>query len=325
MTNGKYKKSEDLAKVLKYYGYLPEMQETQKIVCPFHEDANPSMLVNLKEGNWFCFGCQRSGDALQFVKNMEKKYHGTFSELQALKKFNEILKSKEVSGIKITSAIKRTKLSRKVLYDQGYDYYHGLKKIDWRYDMQEEVDECYQYMNKRGFDAETLNSVGAKITYNTAYPIIFPMYDNRKFRGWVCRTTIKTIEEKRKYLYNEGFSRATTLVGDYAESEIVYVVEGYMDRLKFIQNGVTNVVAILGWKMSAEQKEKLIASKAKVIVSALDNDQCGKRGTKYLQSIFPKVVRWAYLKGVKDPGDMTPETFNKMHKKTLERIKLLWD
>ena len=97
MTNGKYKKSEDLAKVLKYYGYLPEMQETQKIVCPFHEDANPSMLVNLKEGNWFCFGCQRSGDALQFVKNMEKKYHGTFSELQALKKFNEILKSKEVS------------------------------------------------------------------------------------------------------------------------------------------------------------------------------------------------------------------------------------
>jgi DNA primase len=317
---GEYQNGENLAKVLKYYGYPVEMQEVQKIVCPFHEDANPSMLINLAEGSWYCFGCQLAGDAFQFVKNMERKYHGSTSDLEMLLDYQRILKSDEVSDIKITQAIKKAKLPRKELYDQAYDYYHGLKKIDWGTDKQEETITCLSYMQERGFAVDTLNKVGAKITYNNSYPIIFPMMDNGKFRGWVCRTTDENIAKKRKYLYNEGFSRATTLVGNYKDEEVIFVVEGYMDRLKFIQNGVDNVVAILGWKMSQQQREKIYNSKIKVVVSALDNDVCGRKGTEYLKTIFPKVYRWTYLKGIKDPGDMSKELFAKMYKKTLERM-----
>ena len=137
------------------------------------------------------------------------------------------------------------------------------------------------------------------------------------FKGWVCRTMIKSIEERRKYLYNEGFSRATTLVGNYGTKDYVFVVEGYMDRLKFVQFGEDNVVAILGWKISPQQIQKLKDKGITKIISALDNDDCGKRGTEFLKKSF-KVTRFTYLKGIKDPGEMTQESFNKMFKRTMK-------
>ena len=129
----------------------------------------------------------------------------------------------------------------------------------------------------------------------------------------------KDIERRRKYLYNEGFSRATTMCGQYGKQDYVIVVEGYMDRLKFVQNGITNVVAVLGWKMSKQQEDKLKAAGITRVISALDNDECGRKGTMYLKTIFGtgNVIRWKYLKGIKDPGDMKPEQFQKMYKKTM--------
>ena len=153
----------------------------------------------------------------------------------------------------------------------------------------------------------------------TITPTLLSMFDNKLFKGWVCRTTLPDVEKRRKYLYNEGFSRATTLVGDYEGYDYVFVVEGYMDRLKFIQYGVKNVVAILGWKMSYEQEKKLKAFGINHIISALDNDECGKKGTSYLKSIFKKVTRFCYLKGVKDPGEMNNKNFDVMYKKTMKK------
>ena len=115
----------------------------------------------------------------------------------------------------------------------------------------------------------------------------------------------------------EGFSRATTLVGDYGTKDYVFVVEGYMDRLKFVQFGEDNVVAILGWKMSPQQIQKLKDKGITKVISALDNDECGRKGTKFLEQHF-EVTRFKYLKGIKDPGDMTQELFDKMFKKTME-------
>lgn len=307
----------NLAKVLWYYNLLPDTTiANPKIICPFHRDARPSMLVNLQKGNWYCFGCAKSGDAKKFVKLMNPR----LNDLQALSKYQKILKSSKVSGINIEALPKRTRGSTRQLYDEAYDYYHGLSKINWLSPGDsEEVLEALSYMEQRGFDANTLNKCKAKVTYNKSYGLIFPMLDNGKFRGWVCRTMVKKIEQERKYLYNEGFSRANTLVGSYGKKDYVIVVEGYMDRLKFVQNGVDNVVAILGWKMSQEQEQKLRNAGVKYIISALDNDECGRKGTKYLQTRF-EVTRFCYLKGIKDPGDMTSATFDKMYSRTMQKF-----
>jgi DNA primase len=308
----------NLERVLWYYNLLFETGVSQtKIVCPFHDDINPSMIVDFENQNWFCFGCNRSGDAYKFSKLMEEKSGEKLNDLQAYQVYMQILKSSKTSSIKITHALRKHKAPDQDLYNEAWDYYYGLGKTNWRDNNDEEIKRTRQYMFDRGFSTKTLSKCGAKINYSRSYGLIFPMLDNGEFKGWVCRTMIKSVEEKRKYLYNEGFSRATTLVGDYGSKDWVIVVEGYMDRLKFIQNGVDNVVAILGWKMADPQIKKLKSAGIKYVISALDNDDCGKKGTAYLQGIF-KVTRFQYLKGTKDPGEMNPKQFSKMFRRTLE-------
>lgn len=309
-----------LAKVLWYYNLIPNTASlSQKIVCPFHKDVNPSMIVNFEDGSWFCFGCNMAGDAVKFVKLMEAQYN-KLNDLQAYKKYLQILKSDKCSDITINPSLKLGRPLQRDLYNEAYDFYHGLRKVDWNESEESEVISARDYMKKRGFSSRTLIKCGAKVTYNQNYGLVFPMLDNKKFKGWVCRTMVKSIEEKRKYLYNEGFSRATTLVGEYGTKDYVFVVEGYMDRLKFVQFGEDNVVAILGWKMSPQQIQKLKDKGITKVISALDNDDCGKKGTKFLQKHF-EVTRFTYLKGVKDPGEMTQESFDKMFKRTMKNFK----
>lgn len=271
------------------------------------------MKIDLIDGSYFCFGCGETGDALKFVIKMNPE----LNDLQACRMYFKILKSKECNKIDLSN---RKPKDRKDDIEQlhiAMDYYYGLRTVNWNKDDEDEILSAREYMKERGFKPSALKHTGAKVTYNKSYGIIFPMLDNGKFKGWVCRTMIKNIEKKRKYLYNEGFSRATTLVGEYEGPKIVYIVEGYMDRLKLKQFGCKRVIAILGWKMTSEQIQKLKDQGITEVISALDNDKYGKQGTMYLKKFF-KVTRFRYLKNVKDPGEMDKELFDKMNKKTLE-------
>lgn len=316
-----HNQGEQLVKVLWYYNLLEHVcQGKEQIICPFHEDINPSMTVDLDHGSYFCFGCQEAGDALKFVQKMEAK--NGLNELQGCKKFFQILKSEKCSNVVVQHTEQQQKGSKQ-LYAEAYDYYHGLSAIEWTNDCEDKDQQrIVKYMAKRGFDCDTLNKCGCKVNYNQSYGMVFPMMDNGKFRGWVCRTMIPEVEQKRKYLYNKGFRRRTTLVGDYQRCDVVFVVEGYMDRLKFIQFGIDNVVAILGWKMSQLQYNKIVeANPNMIVVSALDNDECGKKGSKYLHKLFgDHYVRFQYLKGIKDPGEMDQQQFDKMYRRTQQII-----
>lgn len=272
------------------------------------------MKINLNDGSFYCFGCGVTGTALNFVMlvNKDKK-----DDLQACIEYHKILKSKKVSSIKIVSQKKNHNINKQALIE-AHDYFYGLKTIDWKKDRQEEAKECAKYMKDRGFLASTLNKCKAKVTYNKSYPIVFPMLDNKEFRGWVCRTMNSTIEQKRKYLYNEGFSRRNTLVGNY-NHHTIFVVEGYMDYLKMKQNGAKYVAAILGWKITEQQIKKLKQNGVKTIISALDNDICGKKGTKELGKHF-KVIKLPYPKHVKDPGDMNKKVFDSIINKIKKEV-----
>jgi len=39
--------------------------------CPFHDDKHPSFSVNEDKGLFHCFGCQESGDVIDFVMKIE--------------------------------------------------------------------------------------------------------------------------------------------------------------------------------------------------------------------------------------------------------------
>ena len=246
------------------------------------------------------------------------------NELEACIKYFKILKSKKVASIKITRKHK-PKEESSVLYDISADYYFGLSKTDWLEQPRNSPERMY--LRKRGFTASTLNKCKAKINYSASYPIIFPMFDMGEFRGWVCRTMNKLVEAKRKYLYNEGFGRSNTLVGTY-NAETVVLVEGYMDWLKMKQFGIKNVAAILGWKITEQQVQKLKLNGVKTIISALDSDSCGTNGTKYLKKFF-KVIKLKFPAGIKDPGELNKKDFrriqnefNRRFEKSGEKIRL---
>ena len=40
-------------------------------LCPFHQETSPSFSVNAEAGLYYCFGCQKSGDAISFVRDVE--------------------------------------------------------------------------------------------------------------------------------------------------------------------------------------------------------------------------------------------------------------
>ena len=40
-------------------------------LCPFHDERTPSFSVNPEDKLYYCFGCQKGGDAIGFVQEVE--------------------------------------------------------------------------------------------------------------------------------------------------------------------------------------------------------------------------------------------------------------
>lgn len=307
----------ELAKVLIYHGLIADVVSSDfNIICPFHEDINPSMRICLTDGSFFCFGCEAKGNALDFVK----KVHPELNELQACVLLEQILNSKEVKTLNVKYRKKR-RLQNKQALNEAHDYYYGLRSIDWNDIHTKEEHEVLQYMKQRGFNERALNIAQCRTNYNIAYPFIFPILDNGEFKGWVGRTMNKYVEKKRKYLYNDGFRKRDTLCGNYEQNKVVFICEGFMDYLSLRTRGhLKNVVAILGWHISDEQVQKLKDKGVTTVVSALDNDNAGNKGTEYLKQFF-HVIRFAYPDGIKDAGEMSEQQLKTAIRVTKETYK----
>lgn len=307
----------ELAKVLIYYGIINDVISSDfNIICPFHEDINPSMRVSLDDGSYFCFGCGLKGNALDFVKNANPE----LNELQCCVELERILNSKEIKQLNVKYRKKR-RVQNKQALNEAKDYYYGLRSTDWNNIENEEQQKILDYMKQRGFNARALNVAQCKANYNIAYPFLFPLLDNGEFKGWVGRTTNKYVEKKRKYLYNDGFRKRNTLCGTYEQNKVVFICEGYFDYLSLKTKGhLKNVVAILGWHISDEQVKKLKDKGVITVVSALDNDKSGIKGTEYLKKFF-NVVRFEFPEDVKDTGEMTEQQIKKALKQTGRKLK----
>lgn len=299
---------------LKHYN-IYQKDDQYKIICPFHGDKNPSLQINKQTGFFYCYGCGLSGGAFELVKN----YEPNLSPIEIYKKLHSFVKEGkgDIGGRDVYTYTNlpytHSFVDSKVKYREGIklakDFYFNLPETNW-YKLPEEAIPILRYMKHRGFTTSTLKKFGAKFTYNKNYPIVFPMYDNGIFRGYVMRTDDPTVEDQRKYMYNKEFRRRITLPGDYKNSTVI-LVEGFLDMLKAKQYGIKYVAAVLGWKLTSEQFEKLKRCGVKTIICALDNDECGRKGYKYLKRICSvnhiSVKRIRYPKTMKDMGDLNEE------------------
>lgn len=334
------KKVNQFISVLKATGlYQPE--ELYKVICPFHEDANPSMQINIPEAFFYCYGCGAKGSSLELYELYKQKenkkntkHKNTLKNMLEIAKLEKSKSSRThdslysyIDSINNTTTLNNPSLSLKgkLKYSEGIkqakNYYNNLPNPNWfrpsvKTEIEDETRECKAYMQKRGFTALTLKNAQAKPSLNKFYPIVIPLLENGIFRGYVMRTFDPEIEQQRKYMYNTGFKRERTLPGLFGKkrtgTDSVLLVEGYMDKLKANQLGVQSVVAILGWKISNTQIQKLKRASVKTLVCGLDNDEAGNKGYKYLKRIGKingfEVIRLHYPKGIKDMGDIQRNT-----------------
>lgn len=320
--------------------YKPE--ELYKVVCPFHNDKNASMQISIPKAFFYCYGCGASGSSIELYKHFAKLEDKSLTDLQARMQISKLLRT-HAKLLSSTTSIEETPFSllnqnftfqQKESYREGItearQYFYNLPSPNWYRPskvpaIEEETRLCLQYMHKRGFTSLMLNKAQAKPSLNKYYPIVLPLLENGIFRGYVMRTFDPDIEQERKYMYNRGFKRERTLAGNYKHADTVLVVEGYIaehtvlivegyiDCLKAQSLGFKNVVAILGWKISGTQLEKLKKAKVKHIICGTDNDDAGRKGYKYLKLIqkqqqWFKVSRVRFQKGVKDFGDLNKGT-----------------
>lgn len=322
------KKVNEFVALLKHYG-LYEPEELYKVVCPFHDDKNASMQISIPKAFFYCYAeCGAKGSTLELYQNYYKLKHPNKelpSELQCWVDIKRIL-AKDGYNIDIysikeePSSFVESKVGYKEGLSQGRNFYYNLPEVNWFRPsntpaVEEEARTCKQYMAKRGFSPMLLKTSGAKPSLNKYYPIVFPMFENGKFRGYVMRTFDPEIEQQRKYMYGRGFKRERTVAGEFGKkigTTSVVIVEGFLDKLKGNQIGIKSIAAILGWKVSSTQVQILKKAGIKTIICATDNDEAGQKGYRYFKRIGEihgfEVVRLRYPKGIKDMGDLRKGT-----------------
>ena len=89
-------------KVFKHY--LPDIEigrgDQCLCRCPFHQDNNPSLSINIRQGLYHCHSCKAKGNVLQFVKDYEHisldKAKDRVNELTGITNFTSIVTKKEL-------------------------------------------------------------------------------------------------------------------------------------------------------------------------------------------------------------------------------------
>ncbi|MCL4502029.1 MAG: phage/plasmid primase, P4 family [Deltaproteobacteria bacterium] len=129
-----------------YQGELQQLKPTSggnfQALCPFHEDKNPSLSVNLKTGLFKCFACDEQGDVFQFY---QRRHGCDFKEaLAALGRLAGVDLTPQPRGQYKSLSLKEFALAKKLPLDflemQGvgeYQYppevFDGCRTVDFPY------------------------------------------------------------------------------------------------------------------------------------------------------------------------------------------------
>jgi DNA primase len=310
-------------------------------LCPFHQEKTPSFSVNAEAGLYYCFGCQASGDAITFVRQIE---HLDFADA--------VRNLAERSGITITedAGASAERHRRAPLHDalqKAVDFYHE------RLLSAPDAGRARDYLRSRGYDGEVVRrfrlgwapddwdalskhlKVPATVLSDAGLGfvnrrgrqqdsfrarVMFPIFDpagrpvalggrllpNPGGEGGAAGPKYKNssdgpVYSKRRTLYGLNWAKQDVVV-----SGEVIVCEGYTDVIAFFTVGLPRAVATCGTALG-EEHFRLLRNFARRVVLAYDADAAGQAGAS-------RVYEWerqhevdvavAVLPAGTDPGDL---------------------
>ncbi|MCL4433702.1 MAG: DNA primase [Actinobacteria bacterium] len=274
-------------------------------LCPFHQEKTPSFSVNADDGFYYCFGCQRSGDAITFVRETENL---DFPEAVRRLADRAGIAIRENHGNARSSDLD---LVREAL-TRAVDFYHSQLLVS------PQAGKVRSYLQSRGYgkDAIALFKLGYApdgwdtLAKHLRLPgqvlgesglgfvnragrqqdfmrdrIIFPIFDSGgrpiAMGGRVLpgSTEAKYKNTPETHLY----SKRNTLYGlNLAKEGIVnsgqaIICEGYTDVIAFFQAGMPRAVATCGTALG-EGHVNLLRRFTSNVVLAYDADQAGQSG-----------------------------------------------
>jgi DNA primase len=294
--------------------------------CPFpghrHGDANPSASMNQKTTAWICFGCQRRGNAVTFLCELE-----SINVIVAKRWLREAYQGgfKEPIGGSLQDELER-------YFDQKMDEVGEINPpigeewgkslaIDWH--MVTKADrsdtEGLHYMLDRGFSAQTLWE--HQIGYDYADErVLIPI---RNEEGSLVGFKGRAISPNQKPRYRVAgpprypfspYKTAEVVFGlDSVTDDHLIVCEGELNVLMMRQHGFFNAVGISGASMSQRQAE-LIVARCHTATLYYDSDAAGNAGMRHAANMLYKHIAVNLLPPhTKDAADSTKEEVTQLY------------
>lgn len=320
-------------------------------LCPFHDEKTPSFSVNEEKQIFYCFGCQKGGNILTFLMELEGySFHETVKLLA--EKRNITIPQMKSHSQSLSTESQNILLAHEWLMKL---YHHLLKftkdgQTGYNYLMERGLSaksiEMFQIgfaPNAKGFTVDFLRKKGipeqiliksglfykqndGKITDRFQGRIIFPIRNHHgKPVGFSARSLT---DEEPKYLNsseNDLFQKNRLLYNfDLARPNIrkeneAILFEGQIDVITAYSAGLENVIATLGTALS-EKQAKLIQRYVDTVIICYDGDDAGLnasyRAAKLLQQVGC-TVKIANLKAGMDPDKYIQQYGIKQFKKKI--------
>ena len=271
-------------------------------LCPFHGERTPSFSVSRDKGTYYCFGCKRGGDVIDFVMETERL---TFAEAveRLADRFGVELpvaspdarrrRDEQTTLAQILEAAQarfRAHLGddrpraflegRGVPLEVAAEFGLGYAKAEWR----ALFDELRRLYPERALIAAGLVVEGdsGKVWDRFRDRVTIPI---RNARGGLIAFGGRAVgDEMPKYLNSPEsalFAKSTVLycldraARSFATTNRAIVVEGYFDCIALHRAGYTEAVATLGTSLSEHHANEL-SRKVRDVVVCYDGDSAGR-------------------------------------------------
>jgi len=339
----KIKSKLDIVDVVGSYLKLEKAGLNYRACCPFHNEKTPSFFVSPSRGSYHCFGCNRGGDLISFVQEIEG-----LDFIEALKVLAER------AGIELEPFKQEQTISNR-LYDilaEATNFYIRQlinDKTAWRYLLErglnvESVKKwrlgfapdnwrgLADYLASRGYREEEMVRTGLLIPSRgpaaaRGYDrfrsrIMFPLsnpggkivgFSGRIFSasrqvGATANDVAKYINSPQTELYDKsrllyGYDQAKMAI---RQKDFCVFVEGQMDLILSHQSGLDNTVAVSGTALSSDHA-RLVKRLTDNVVLAYDYDTAGLAASWRAINLLREegiLVKIAKLPSGQDPADV---------------------
>lgn len=287
------------------------------MLCPFHQEINPSLHFSKTKGIFQCFGCKKSGNLISFVAFVKE-----IDYVSAM----EYLKRKAGISDKVTK--KELQKKWKILSKQGdKEIQKDLVNIQYPPDDLESLPRRGLFwLRNRKIKLSTVKEFKISFAMKGYYRhrAIIPVYNEKgKYQFFEARLLGQT-NEKIKVLYPSKAPVSENLFNLYKAKlmpSYVLLVEGTLDVLYLSQLGY-NAVGCFGTSLSPKQIS-LLTKYFQTIYLCLDSDRAGKEATlEMIENLLPLVsLKIIQLPNGKDPDQISSSFFHIFFKQAIEAEK----